>query len=116
MSTFKYPPTATVDQIDDYHGTLVSDPYRWLEDTESPETKAWVKAQNTVTFEFLEKIPTRKELNKRMTELWDYPKASAPVRKGDRYFQLRNTGLQNQDVLFVREKGESKARVLLDQE
>ena len=114
MPIFKYPPTATVDQIDDYHGTLVSDPYRWLEDTESPETKAWVKAQNTVTFEFLEKIPTRKELNKRMTELWDYPKASAPVRKGERYFQLRNTGLQNQDVLFVREKGESKARVLLD--
>jgi len=114
MSSFKYPATSTVDQIDDYHGTLVSDPYRWLEDTESPKTKSWIEAQNAVTFEFLENIPARKEIHKRMTALWDYPKASAPVRKGDRYFQLRNTGLQNQDVLFVREKGESEARVLLD--
>jgi prolyl oligopeptidase len=114
MSSFKYPATFTVEQIDDYHGTLVSDPYRWLEDTESPETKSWVEAQNAVTFAFLENIPARKEIHERMTALWDYPKASAPVRKGDRYFQLRNTGLQNQDVLFVREKGESEARVLLD--
>jgi len=111
---YNYPPTPKVDQIDDYHGISVSDPYRWLEDSDSPETKAWVEAQNKVTFEFLEKIPARQEIHERMTELWDYPKASALVRKGSHYFQLKNTGLQNQDVLFVREEGDSEDRVLLD--
>jgi prolyl oligopeptidase len=114
MPQLNYPPTTTVDQIDDYHGTLVPDPYRWLEDTESPETKAWIEAQNAVTFKFLESIPARKELQERLTELWDFPKASAPVRKGNRYFQLHNTGLQNQDVLFVKDGFDSEARVLLD--
>ena len=114
MSLFKYPNTPTIDQIDDYHGTQVPDPYRWLEDTESPETKAWVKAQNKVTFDFLEDLPARKETGERMTELWDYAKASALFRKGDRFFQLRNTGLQNQDVLYVIEKEGSETRVLLD--
>ena len=114
MSQLNYPPTTSVDQIDDYHGTPVSDPYRWLEDTESPETKAWIEAQNAVTFEFLESIPAREEIRERVTELWDFPKASAFIRKGDRYFQLQNTGLQNQDVLFVKEGFGSEARVLLD--
>ena len=114
MSQFKYPPTPTIEQIDDYHGMQVSDPYRWLEDTESPETKAWIEAQNKVTFDFLENIPARKEIQVRMTELWDYPKASTLFPKGDRYFQLQNTGLQNQDVLFVKEKDGAEARVLLD--
>jgi len=114
MAQLNYPPTPTGDQIDDYHGTLVPDPYRWLEDTESPETKAWTEAQNAVTFEFLESIPARKEIKERLTELWDFPKASAFVRKGNRYFQLGNTGLQNQDVLFVKDGFESEARILLD--
>ena len=114
MSHYKYPPTPTGDQVDDYHGTSVSDPYRWLEDTKSSETKTWIEAQNKVTFELLKNIPTREQIHKRITELWDYPKASALVRKGDRYFQLRNTGLQNQDVLFVKDKGDPEARVLLD--
>jgi prolyl oligopeptidase len=114
MSQLNYPPTTTEDQIDDYHGTPVSDPYRWLEDTESPKTKAWIEAQNAVTFGFLESIPAREEIRERVTELWDFPKASAPVRKGDRYFQLQNTGLQNQDVLIIKEGFDSKARVLLD--
>jgi prolyl oligopeptidase len=114
VSQNKYPPTPTIDQQDDYHGTLVSDPYRWLEDTESPETKAWIKTQNKVTFDFLENISARKDILNQMTEIWDYPKASALFRKGNRYFQLQNTGLQNQDVLYVREKHNSEARVLLD--
>jgi prolyl oligopeptidase len=114
MARLNYPDTATGSQIDDYHGVRVADPYRWLEDTESADTKAWIDAQNKVTFGFLESIPSREEIRKRLTELWDYPKASAPKRKGKRYFQNQNTGLQNQDVLFVKDGLEGKGRVLLD--
>lgn len=114
MASFKYPPTTKVEQVDDYHGTLVSDPFRWLEDTDSAETKAWIEAQNTVTFEYLESIPARQEIRERMTQLWDFPKASAPVRRGDRYFQLCNTGLQNQDVLYISEGLTGEPCILLD--
>ena len=109
-----YPTTATTDQTDNYHGTLVSDPYRWLEDVDSPETLDWVKRQNALTFGFLEQLPARKRLQQRLTDLWDYPKAQAPVKHGGRYFQLRNTGLQNQDVLFVSESLSAEPRLLLD--
>ncbi len=109
-----YPVTPTCDQVDDYHGTLVADPYRWLEDTDSPETRAWIEAQNQVTFAFLENIPERERIRQRLTGLWDYPKAWAPVKRGGRYFQLRNSGLQNQDVLFVLDSLEGEPRVLLD--
>ena len=114
MSRLNYPSTHTVDQIDDYHGTLIPDPYRWLEDTDSPETKAWVEAQNATTFEYLESIPACRRIRERLTELWDFPKASALVRRGDRYFQLYNAGLQNQDVLIVKEGLDGEPRVLLD--
>ncbi|GAB4581743.1 MAG: prolyl oligopeptidase family serine peptidase [Anaerolineales bacterium] len=112
--TFAYPHSPTVDQTDDYHGTLVPDPYRWLEDPDSPATRAWVEAQNALTFDYLRRIPAREKIQKRLTELWDYEKAWAPVTRGGRYFQLRNTGLQNQDVLFVMDKLGGEARVLLD--
>lgn len=114
MSLLNYPSTASVDQVDDYHGTLVPDPYRWLEDTESPETKTWIEAQNLVSFKYLESIPAREHFKKRITELWDFPKASAPIRRGERYFQLQNTGLQNQDVLFFKDGFDADACVLLD--
>ena len=114
MERLTYPPTTTVEQIDDYHGTPVADPYRWLEDTDSPETKAWIEAQNRLTFGFLEGIPQREQIRQRLTELWDYPKAWAPLRKGGRYFQLRNSGLQNQDVLYVLDSLEAEPRLLLD--
>ncbi len=109
-----YPNTRTVEQIDDYHGTLIADPYRWLEDTDSPETLEWIKQQNELTFSFLEKIPGREAIKKRMTELWDYSKALAPYKKGNRYFQERNSGLQNQNVLYVMEALNTMPRVLLD--
>ena len=99
-----YPPTPTVDQVDDYHGTPVADPYRWLEDTGAPETKAWISAQNALTFGCLAEIQARERLRARLTELWDFPRAMAPVRRGHRLFQLRNSGLQNQDVLVVLDK------------
>jgi prolyl oligopeptidase len=109
-----YPVTHTIDQADDYHGTFVSDPYRWLEDVDSPETLDWIKRQNELTFGFLEQIPVREQLRSRLTELWDYPKAQAPIKHGRRYFQQRNSGLQNQDVLFVLESLTLEPRLLLD--
>src|SRR5512136_1986584 len=109
-----YPTTHTVDQVDDYHGTLVHDPYRWLEDVDSPETLDWIHRQNELTFGFLAQIPARERLRKRLTELWDYPKAQAPVKRGGRTFQLRNSGLQNQDALFVCESLSAEQRLLLD--
>ena len=114
MAKFVDPQSATGEQVDDYHGTLVADPYRWLEDTDSAETRAWIEAQNKLTFGFLEGIPEREALRQRLTELWDYPKAWAPLKKGNRYFQLRNSGLQNQDVLYVMDDLKGEARLLLD--
>ncbi len=109
-----YPITKTIDQVDDYHGKLVADPYRWLEDVDSPETLEWIKQQNELTFGFLEKISLREHLRQRLTELWDYPKAQAPIKRGGRYFQLLNSGLQNQDVLYVLENLTTSPRLLLD--
>jgi len=114
MSMIIYPHTPTVDHIDDYHGTPVNDPYRWLEDMSSDETKDWIDAQNTLALRFLEAIPSREGIHQRLTELWDFPKQWAPVSQGERYFQLRNTGLQNQDVLYVMDSLEEEARILLD--
>ena len=79
------------------------DPYRWLEDPDSPETRAWIDAQNAVTFGYLERIPARKALEKRLTELWNFERFTAPERHGERYFYTRNNGLQNQNVLYVAE-------------
>jgi len=109
-----YPHTRTVDQTDVHHGTTVADPYRWLEDVDSPETLEWIKQQNELTFSILEKIPQRETIKKRMTELWDFAKAWAPYKKGKWHFQERNSGLQNQNVLYVMESLTSEPRVLLD--
>jgi prolyl oligopeptidase len=114
MAEFDYPFTRKTDQVDDFHGTKVADPYRWLEDTDSPETRTWIEAQNELTFSFLREIPEREKILKRLSELWDYAKAGAPLKKGSHYFQLRNSGLQNQDVLFVMETLGDQGRVLLD--
>jgi len=114
MFTIKYPFTATSSQVDNYHGTFIADPYRWLEDTDSPQTREWIEAQNTLTFSFLENIPAREKIRQRLRELWDYPKVYAPRKTGGRYFQLRNTGLQNQDVLYTFDSLDGEKRVLLD--
>ncbi|HXF96293.1 MAG TPA: hypothetical protein VNI61_09365, partial [Gemmatimonadales bacterium] len=95
-----YPPTKTVDVVDDYHGTKVADPYRWLEDVDAPDTRAWIEAQNRVTFRFLAGIPARERIRRRLTELWDYPRHGVPLKKAGRYFFTRNDGLQNQAVLY----------------
>jgi prolyl oligopeptidase len=109
-----YPKTSKVEHVDIYHGVKVPDPYRWLEDENSPETAAWVAAQNKVTFSFLEKIPFRAALRKRLAELYDYPKYGAPERRGEQYFFTLNEGLQNQPVTYVQKGLEGKPEVLID--
>ena len=110
----RYPPTAKSDQVDDYHGTRIADPYRWLEDVDSPQTAAWVEAQNALTFSYLAGIPERPAIKDRLTKLWDYPKYGVPFREGDRTFWFENSGLQNQSVLYVRDNRKAKPRILLD--
>ena len=109
-----YPLTRKDDQIDDYHGIKVADPYRWLEDDNSTETLAWVKAQNQVTFNYLEQIPYRAQLKQRLQELYNYPKYGIPGRSGDYYLWSKNDGLQNQSVLYVQKGLEGTPRVLID--
>src|SRR5512143_1172923 len=94
-----YPQTKKVDQVDDYFGTKVADPYRWLEDDRSEETAKWVQAQNAVTFGYLDKIPFRNALHKRLTEIYNYPRYSTPRRAGEYYLFTKNDGLQNQAVI-----------------
>lgn len=107
-------PARRAGQVDDYHGELVADPYRWLEDTNASETKAWIEAENELTEEWLSQVKAREEIRRRLSELWDYPRFKAPLERGGRWFQLRNSGLQNQDVLYVMESAEDEGRVLLD--
>jgi len=99
-----YPKARKTDQTDTYHGTTVADPYRWLEDDRSAETAEWVKAENKVTFDYLSQIPYRGQLQKRLEEVYNYPKYSAPRRKGEWFYFSKNDGLQNQSVLY-RQKG-----------
>ena len=99
-----YPLTAKVDVVDDYFGTQVADPYRWLEDDYSSQTAQWVKAQNEVTEDYLSQIPFRNQIRERLTEIWNYPRYSIPSPKGDYYYFFKNDGLQNQSVLY-RQKG-----------
>ena len=99
-----YPVTNKTNQIDEYHGTKVADPYRWLEDDTSAATKAWVLAENKVTSEYLSKIPYREKLKKRIRELYDYPKYRDPFLKAGYLYYYKNNGLQNQAVLY-RQKG-----------
>jgi prolyl oligopeptidase len=110
----KYPTSKMVDQVDDYHGTKVADPYRWLENPDAPDTKAWVEAQNKVTFDYLDQIPQREPLKTRLTELWNYEKYGRPFKRGGRYFYYKNDGLQNQSVLYTQKALTDEPVVLLD--
>lgn len=109
-----YPSSSQVDSFDDYHGTKVVDSYRWLEDPDSEETKAWVEAQNQVTFNYLNEIPVREQIKQRLTQLWDYEKFGIPFKEGNCYFYFKNDGLQNQSVLYTLTSLDSEPRVLLD--
>src|SRR5687767_4744643 len=110
----KYPETRQIDHVDNYHGAKVPDPYRWLEDDHAADTKAWVEAQNKVTFAYLESIPQRDPIKKRLTELWNYERYGIPFKEGGRYFFNKNDGLQNQSVLYTMDRLDSAPRQLLD--
>lgn len=115
-ATLKYPPTRRLNQVDDYHGVKVADPYRWLE-TDVRESKAvreWVKAENKVTFSYLAAIPQRKQIQQRLTELWNYPKYGVPEQIGGKVFLSKNDGLQNQPVLYKLDALDAKPAQLLD--
>lgn len=111
-----YPESKKIDHVDELHGVKVPDPYRWLEDDvrESKDVAGWVEAENKVTFAFLESIPQRDSIKKRLTELWNYEKYSAPFKAGGRYFYLKNDGLQNQAVLYKQDSLDSTPSVLID--
>ncbi|MGH3442036.1 MAG: prolyl oligopeptidase family serine peptidase [Nitriliruptorales bacterium] len=114
MATLEYPEAHREDVVDVLHGTPVPDPYRWLEDADAPATRAWIDRQNQVTFDWLEQIPFRGAVRERVAEIWDHPRRGAPWRRAGRWFQLRNTGLQNQDVLWTMDAPDAGGRILLD--
>ena len=109
-----YPQTAKSDVVDDYFGTKVADPYRWLEDDHSPETAAWVQAQNEVTENYFSQIPFRDKIRERLTEIWNFPRYSIPFKKGDGYYYFKNDGLQNQSVMYRQKTLDGTPEVFLD--
>lgn len=112
-----YFPTDKIDVVDNYFGTSINDPYRWLEDDQNDKTKAWVKEQNKITFDYLSQIPIREKLKNRLTELWNFNKQSAPFKKGTNFFCFKNSGLQNQSVLYMAKSYDAKPnewQVILD--
>jgi prolyl oligopeptidase len=111
---FDYPKPRKSDQVDDYHGTKIPDPYRGLENPDSDETRAWIEAENKLTFDFLERVPERKKIEERLTKLWNYEKYSSPFKEGGRYFYFKNDGLQNQSVLYTTDSLNAQPRVLFD--
>jgi prolyl oligopeptidase len=112
--TLTYPVTEKVDAVDDYFGTKVPDPYRWLENDKDEKVKLWVEAQNKVTFDYLSKIPLREKIRQRLQEIYNYPRFSAPFRAGEYYFFYKNDGLQNQNVIYIQKGLEGEPKVFLD--
>ena len=111
---WKYPPAKTVDQVDDYHGVKVPDPYRWLEDPDSAESRQWIDAQNKLTEGYIRGVPERQAIIDRITKLWNFEKFGTPGKEGGRYFWSYNSGLQNQSVIYTADSLGGEARVLLD--
>ncbi|KZL48247.1 prolyl endopeptidase [Nodularia spumigena CENA596] len=109
-----YPISNKSDQVDNYHGTLVADPYRWLEDPDSAETRNWISAENQITFAYLNEIPAREKIKQRLTKLWDYEKYGIPFKEGNNYFYFKNNGLQNQSVLYTLKTLDAEPKVLID--
>lgn len=116
LMKIEYPQTKKVSQVDDYFGTKVSDPYRWLENDTTRETADWVRAENKITFDYLKRIPFREKIRERLKQIWNFPRTSAPFKKSGLYFYYKNDGLQNQSVLYVQKNIEdaATAKVLID--
>ena len=109
-----YPPTKKVDVSDNYFGTTIADPYRWLEDDNSEETKSWVQQQNTVSGSYLAAIPFRDKVKSRLDILWNYPKYGSPRKEGSYYYFSKNDGLQNQSILYRQAGLKANPEVFLD--
>lgn len=114
QKAIKYPNAKKVDQVDDYHGTKVQDPYRWLENTASTETQTWIEEQNKITDAYLASIPQRAKIKARLTELWNYERFSAPSKIGNKYIYSKNDGLQNQSVLYIADSIDDPGKVFFD--
>src|SRR5580704_774291 len=114
ISELAYPVARKVEQIDEYFGTKVSDPYRWMEDVDSAELKTWIDAENELTQRYLAQIPVRETMQRRLMELINFERYTAPSRRGTRYFYSHNSGLQNQNVLYWQEGLDGQPKVLLD--
>ncbi|MBX3294207.1 MAG: S9 family peptidase [Acidobacteria bacterium] len=111
---FDYPKARKANQVDDFHGVKVADPYRWMEDTGSAETQSWIEAQNKLTNSYFETIPQRARIRERLTELWNYERVSAPSKIGKRYIYSRNDGLQNQSVLYITDSINDPGKIFFD--
>src|SRR5919107_698139 len=114
IETLAYPKPPTSETVDEYHGIRVADPFRPLEDPDAPASRAWIEAQNELTEQILAGVRARGPIRRRLSELWNVPRTGAPWRRGRRWFQLRNTGLDDQDVLWTSDGPEGEGRVLLD--
>ena len=114
QESLKYPTTKKVKQEDDYFGTKIQDPYRWLENDTAADVDSWVKEQNKVTFDYLNKIPFRNQIKTRLTEILNYERYSAPSRAGDYYFFSKNDGLQNQSITYYQKGLDSEPKVFMD--
>src|SRR5687767_3039664 len=110
----RYPVTPVGDVVDDFHGTKVADPYRWLERTEDPRVQEWIGAQNALTRSVLDALPQRDQFARRLAELWTHQRVQAPVHRGPHWFQLRNDGTSDHDVLWVSATPDGVGRVLID--
>jgi prolyl oligopeptidase len=109
-----YPVARKSDQSDSYFGKSVADPYRWLEDTDSPETRQWIEAENALTFQYLSAIPERASIKEQLTRVWNYPKYAVPIKRGKDYFITENSGLQNQPVIYVQRGLKGVRKMVLD--
>ena len=109
-----YPTATRGPQSDDFFNVKVADPYRWLEDTESPQAVTWINEENTVTETYFASIPERAKIKDRLTKLWNYERFGIPFTEGGKYFYTRNDGLQNQAVLYTADALDGPARILLD--
>lgn len=114
MAQYQYPPTSKGNVVDDYFGTKIPDPYRWLEDDTSARTAGWVKMQQNFTDNYFEKIPYRNKIVDRLSEVWNYTRYSPPYKEGKYYLYYKNDGLQNQAVLYLESNLNGQAQVLLD--
>src|SRR5512139_940774 len=112
--TIAYPSAKKVEQVDDFFGTAIADPYRWLEDSDAPDTRAWIDAQNELTFGYLKQIPERERIGRRLTALWNYERYGVPSREGRWYIFSRNSGLQNQAVVYKAASLDAAPEVLID--